>query len=425
MTADEGDPRPESGEPRDGAERSEEDARPEASDANEARTDAEPQRPPIAAPAAAPTEGSAGDRPVAAVPAPTAPLPARGAVAGVATASSDRPARPNDAATARGERSSTPVANGAAAKPPASLPPQSAATAPTTSETASADTAADGPEPPAAPAPPKPPPTSSDEPLPRSDAAPEPARGAERPGGTPSAPAVVRAESVQAEIDATNAKPAAEAHAEARAGAARGAEAPPPVERPAQPALQPAIQTSGQRGEPTPLPTRAEVETPTPLLSRGLAALAAQKGGTMQIRLDPPSLGDVRIELTIRQGAVVAEITASSASTQALLARELGTLQGALERQGLFVERLAVHAPPQRAAESPAPPTPMAGDAGRGEGNGQRGGDGAQQRSGDGRHDAGDGASRGRREQDAGGESGHRRRMPRASFARIWADVEG
>jgi flagellar hook-length control protein FliK len=265
--------------------------------------------------------------------------------------------------------------------------------------------------------------SSAEDPLPRSTDAAERPLAVERGSSGTSIPALARAESVQADIDATTKNPVAqgaESSVESRAGGARGPEAQPPIDRP----LQPAGPTPPQRSEPTPMSARAEVDPPTPLLARGLAALAAQKGGTMQIRLDPPSLGTVRIELTVRQGAVVAEITASSASTQALLACELGALRGALERQGLLVERLAVHAPPTRAAESQALPTPSASDAGRGESNAQRGSDGTQQRSGDGRHDAGDSASRGRREHDAGGESGHRRRTPRASFARIWSEVE-
>jgi len=80
-------------------------------------------------------------------------------------------------------------------------------------------------------------------------------------------------------------------------------------------------------------------------VGNGLRALAGQRGGTMHMRLDPPELGRLHVEMQIRGGTVSAIFRASDASAHRLLEEHMTTLRGTLERQGLQVERLQVQSP--------------------------------------------------------------------------------
>jgi flagellar hook-length control protein FliK len=199
------------------------------------------------------------------------------------------------------------------------------------------------------------------------------------------------------------------------------------------------VTLGAETGRPNPQASADDAEGKTPkLVARGLAALASQKGGSMQIRLDPPSLGDLRIQMTVINGAVSAELRPSSAQAHTLLAADLASLRQALEAQGLSVDRLSVQSP----AQPGNGPSSLGQGIGRGEqahaghaaaqagqqagghtgGNGQQDGQGdRQQRSGTG-HDAGQGQSRGR--SDSGGrddrDTGSRSRR-RASFASVFS----
>lgn len=170
----------------------------------------------------------------------------------------------------------------------------------------------------------------------------------------------------------------------------------------------------------------------TKLVARGLSALVGQKGGSMQIRLDPPSLGDLRITMTVVNGVVNAELKTAHGQAHALLAADLTSLRQALEAQGLTVERLSIQHQPQpspspstahRAEHAPAAQQPA--PSGQPHQQGSSGDPSSQQdrqQDRQQRHDASHGQSRGRsdgdgRERDGG--SGQRRR--RASFATVFA----
>lgn len=91
-----------------------------------------------------------------------------------------------------------------------------------------------------------------------------------------------------------------------------------------------------------------DVEQADPMMSRvlrGVTAAVNQRGGALTMRLDPPELGRLRIQMTITQGTVTAQFHAETAQTHDLLQRSLATLRASLESQGLTVERLTVHAP--------------------------------------------------------------------------------
>ncbi|RMD60845.1 MAG: flagellar hook-length control protein FliK, partial [Planctomycetota bacterium] len=85
------------------------------------------------------------------------------------------------------------------------------------------------------------------------------------------------------------------------------------------------------------------------LLHRGLQAALSQRGGALTLRLNPPSLGSVKIDMSLQQGAVSVSLQASTPQAQQLLEQHAQQLRLALESRGLEVHRLETRL---------APPTP-------------------------------------------------------------------
>jgi len=77
-------------------------------------------------------------------------------------------------------------------------------------------------------------------------------------------------------------------------------------------------------------------------LSRALNSAVKQNGGGLTLRLTPPELGTVRINLQLQGASVSADFVAESEAGGRLLSRQLAQLRTALESQGLNVERLGV-----------------------------------------------------------------------------------
>jgi len=100
---------------------------------------------------------------------------------------------------------------------------------------------------------------------------------------------------------------------------------------------------------------------------RGLSAMLNQRGGVMTMRLDPPELGQLRIQMTIARGVVSASFEPANQQAHDLISRNLATLRQSLESQGLIVERLHTQPPP------PAPSHSMPDD-GRGDSSHRHGG---------------------------------------------------
>lgn len=144
------------------------------------------------------------------------------------------------------------------------------------------------------------------------------------------------------------------------------------------------------------------------LAAKGAGILASQRGGAITMRLEPPALGQLRIELQISQGAVVADFTAATPEARVLLEANLGMLRERLESQGLSVDRLTVHGGGRGTESAPVAAGQGAGDAR------QQSNDGADARSrgdrGEARQDAAGGESRGRRDGDARDSNEGRRR---------------
>ena len=128
---------------------------------------------------------------------------------------------------------------------------------------------------------------------------------------------------------------------------------------------------------------------------RGLTAMVNQRGGVMNMRLDPPELGELRIQMSLARGVVSAEFQATTSQAQAALEKNLVMLRQSLESQGLVVDRLTVHAPPPSGgAARDDSPTPQGYAYGRPN------------------HDAAGGESRGRRDQGGDEPTRSFRHMP-------------
>ena len=98
-------------------------------------------------------------------------------------------------------------------------------------------------------------------------------------------------------------------------------------------------------------------------------------GGTMQIRLDPPDLGQLQLSVTVRAGAITALFQTSSDEATRLLSHTLSQLKAALEGHGVTVEKLQV----QQARRDEAAQHERPDDEGR-QGGGEHPGQRDQQR---------------------------------------------
>lgn len=121
---------------------------------------------------------------------------------------------------------------------------------------------------------------------------------------------------------------------------------PLPVAQQAQPLQQAGMQTN--QGQPAPSTAgmfNAE-QTHDPVnaarLARGLQNALQQQGGGLTLRLTPPDMGTVRIQLSIQGATVAAQFHAESEAGRTLLHQQMAQLRHALESQGLQVERLSV-----------------------------------------------------------------------------------
>ena len=78
-------------------------------------------------------------------------------------------------------------------------------------------------------------------------------------------------------------------------------------------------------------------------VQRGLGSIMHNKGGSLTMRLTPEHLGEVRVTIDARDGAVNAEFKADSRTTRAILEDGMATLRTALESRGVRVQQLTLH----------------------------------------------------------------------------------
>jgi len=154
---------------------------------------------------------------------------------------------------------------------------------------------------------------------------------------------------------------------------------------------------SGEGGNKQASVIKHEPRTFEAQLQRGLAQVLRQKGGTLNLKLDPLELGTVKVSLQMSQGRVEGSIEASSEQARGLLQDQLETLKSSLEQRGITVDRLDVR---------------LAGatESGRQFGAGQEAGQGLGQQDADAGGDRQSGSYRGEDRQagESGGTPGER-----------------
>jgi flagellar hook-length control protein FliK len=77
-------------------------------------------------------------------------------------------------------------------------------------------------------------------------------------------------------------------------------------------------------------------------VSRSLASVLKEGGGSMTLRLSPEHLGEVQIKLSLRDGVVRARMETSSDDATKLLQDSLPQLRAALEARGVRVDELTI-----------------------------------------------------------------------------------
>jgi flagellar hook-length control protein FliK len=74
----------------------------------------------------------------------------------------------------------------------------------------------------------------------------------------------------------------------------------------------------------------------------GAFRVAQDRGGVLQLRLSPPELGSIKLELLVERGALTARIEAESTVTRKVLLDNLPALRERLAQQEIRVERFDV-----------------------------------------------------------------------------------
>jgi flagellar hook-length control protein FliK len=84
-------------------------------------------------------------------------------------------------------------------------------------------------------------------------------------------------------------------------------------------------------------------EGPVPAAAlRGLAAALRQGGGTVTLRLNPETLGSLKIQVSTQEAGIVAKLQASTEQARSLLTENVDMLRSAMESRGLSVDRIVI-----------------------------------------------------------------------------------
>jgi hypothetical protein len=95
------------------------------------------------------------------------------------------------------------------------------------------------------------------------------------------------------------------------------------------------------------LAERGFVEENHPKIVSEIRGRLLPDGGSMHIRLDPPELGALAVQIDVRDGMVSASFQTSNDEATRLLSHSLGQLRQTLEGQGVSVEKLQVQQTPR------------------------------------------------------------------------------
>lgn len=89
-------------------------------------------------------------------------------------------------------------------------------------------------------------------------------------------------------------------------------------------------------------PTTPDAKEVISKATQGLAAAIRQKGGSVVLKLEPESLGQLRITVSMRNGVVNAKIEAGTSEAAELLKTHQGALRESMHEKGMLVERLEI-----------------------------------------------------------------------------------
>lgn len=97
----------------------------------------------------------------------------------------------------------------------------------------------------------------------------------------------------------------------------------------------------------TPLAPEKFADANHPTIVSTVRGQLLPSGGTMQIRLDPPELGALLVQVSVRDGVIDASFQTSNADATQLLSHSLTQLKHSLESQGVTVDKLQVSQAPR------------------------------------------------------------------------------
>lgn len=101
-------------------------------------------------------------------------------------------------------------------------------------------------------------------------------------------------------------------------------------------------------------------------VSRGVASILRQEGGSLSLKLRPDTLGELKINLRVQNGSVEATFKADNAQARDLLKSTLSQLKETLETNGVRVDRLRVELADTRPQDAAAPRSEHQGNGGDG-----------------------------------------------------------
>ena len=103
-----------------------------------------------------------------------------------------------------------------------------------------------------------------------------------------------------------------------------------------------------QPAPPPPLPPeQAFIAANHPKIVTAIHGELLPNGGSMHIRMDPPELGALNVQIDVRDGIVTASFQTSNDEATRLLSHSLGQLRTTLESAGVSVEKLQVQQAPR------------------------------------------------------------------------------
>ncbi|GIW76284.1 MAG: hypothetical protein KatS3mg104_1347 [Phycisphaerae bacterium] len=92
----------------------------------------------------------------------------------------------------------------------------------------------------------------------------------------------------------------------------------------------------------TPTPEDRFVEQNVDRIITGIKSDLTPNGGTMKIRLDPPNLGQLQIDVSVDEGTLTASFQTSNEEATRLLSHSMQQLKHSLEAAGVNVDRIQV-----------------------------------------------------------------------------------